>query len=57
MVTRSMNNIYKPKQVNTTTKHPLPSTAEPTCVGQALREPHWRLAMSKELTTLMRHGT
>jgi hypothetical protein len=40
MVTRSMNNIYKPKQVNIITKHPLPNTAKPTCVGHALREPH-----------------
>jgi hypothetical protein len=26
MITRSMNNIYKPKQVHTTIKHPLPNT-------------------------------
>ena len=40
MTTRSMNNIHKPKQFNSVTKHPLPPTIEPTCVGQALREPH-----------------
>ncbi|RVW30525.1 Retrovirus-related Pol polyprotein from transposon RE2 [Vitis vinifera] len=57
MTTRSMNNIHKPKQFNSVTKHPLLPTIEPTCVGQALREPHWRHAMSDELTTLMRHGT
>jgi hypothetical protein len=26
-------------------------------VSQALSQPHWRLAMSHELTTLMKHGT
>ena len=57
MTTRSMNNIHKPKQFNSMTKHRLPPTIEPTCVGQALREPHWRHAMSDELTALMRHGT
>ncbi|KAL6332388.1 hypothetical protein AAG906_004959 [Vitis piasezkii] len=57
MTTRSMNNIHKPKQFNSVTKHPLPPTIEPTCVGQALREPHWRHAMSDELTALMHHGT
>ncbi|KAL6322447.1 hypothetical protein AAG906_008102 [Vitis piasezkii] len=57
MTTRSMNNIHKPKQFNFVTKHPLPPTIEPTCVGQALREPYWRHAMSDELTALMHHGT
>ncbi|XP_031267031.1 uncharacterized protein LOC116125457 [Pistacia vera] len=57
MTTRSMNNIHKPKQFNCVTKHPLPSTIEATCVGQALCEPHWRQAMSEELTALMHHGT
>ncbi|KAF5442060.1 hypothetical protein F2P56_037245 [Juglans regia] len=57
MTTRSMNNIHKPKQLHSTTNHPIPSTIEPTCVGQALREPHWRTAMSEELTALMRHST
>ena len=57
MTIRSMNNIHKPKQFNSVTKHPLPPTIEPTCVGQALREPHWRHAMSDELIALMRHGT
>ncbi|KAL6327707.1 hypothetical protein AAG906_022769 [Vitis piasezkii] len=57
MTTRSMNNIHKPKQFNSVTKHPLSPIVEPTCVGQALREPHWRHSMSDELTALMRHGT
>ena len=38
-------------------KHPLPQTIEPTSVRQAISQPHWREAMSTELTTLMEHGT
>ena len=57
MVTRSMNNIFKPKQIHTVTKHPIPPTLEPTCVSQAVSNPQWREAMSSELTALMRHGT
>lgn len=57
MTTRSMNQIFKPKQLNTITKHPLPQSIEPTCVTQALFDPHWHAAMSGELTALMRHGT
>ena len=57
MTTRSMNQIFKPKQLHTVTKHPLPETIEPTCVSQAVSEPHWREAMSQELTALMWHGT
>ena len=57
MTTRSMNNIFKPKQLNIVTKHPLPQSLEPTCVTQALSMPKWREAMSDELTALMRHGT
>lgn len=57
MTTRSMNNIHKPKQFNSVAKHPPPPTIEPTCVGQALRDPHWRHAMLDGLTALMRHGT
>lgn len=57
MVTRSMNNIFKPKQIHTVTKHPIPPTLEPTCVSQVVLNPQWREAMSSELTALMRHGT
>jgi hypothetical protein len=57
MVTRSMNQIYKPKQLHTVTKHPIPHSIGQSCVSQALRDPHWRRAMSEELTALMRHGT
>jgi len=57
MTTRSMNQIFKPKQIHTVTKHPLPQTIEPTCVSQAITQPHWREAMSYELIALMKHGT
>uniref|UniRef100_A0A2N9J3U8 CCHC-type domain-containing protein n=1 Tax=Fagus sylvatica TaxID=28930 RepID=A0A2N9J3U8_FAGSY len=57
MTTRSMNKIFKPKQVNSVSKHPLPQTIEPTSVSQAISQPQWREAMSIELTALMKHGT
>jgi len=57
MTTRSMNNIFKPKQLNTVSKHSLPPSLEPTCVSQAVSHPEWRAAMSSELTALMSHGT
>jgi histone deacetylase 1/2 len=57
MVTRSMNNIYKPKSLFMVTKHPLPLSLEPTSVTQALTEPQWCAAMSSELTVLIRHDT
>uniref|UniRef100_A0A2N9H7X1 Reverse transcriptase Ty1/copia-type domain-containing protein n=1 Tax=Fagus sylvatica TaxID=28930 RepID=A0A2N9H7X1_FAGSY len=57
MTTRSMNKIFKPKQVNSVSKHPLPQTIEPTSVSQAISQPQWREAMSTELTALMKHGT
>ena len=57
MTTRFMNQIFKPKQLNTVTKHPLPQILEPTCVSQAITQIHWREAMSNELTALMQHGT
>jgi hypothetical protein len=52
-----MNNIYKPKSFFMVTKHPLPSSVEPTSVTQALTDPQWLAAMSSELTILMRHDT
>lgn len=57
MTTRSQNNIFKPKHINVTTRHKLPEPIEPTCVSQAIREPHWRHAMSKEFNALIRNGT
>uniref|UniRef100_A0A2N9HE87 Reverse transcriptase Ty1/copia-type domain-containing protein n=1 Tax=Fagus sylvatica TaxID=28930 RepID=A0A2N9HE87_FAGSY len=57
MTTRSMNQIFKPKQIHTVSKYPLPQLIEPTSVSQAISHPHWREAMSNELTALMQHGT
>ena len=57
IITRSMNNIFRPKQLHTTTKHPLPEPPEPSCVSQALKDPHWCKAMSEEVTALLQHGT
>jgi hypothetical protein len=57
MTTRSMNQIFKPKQLNTISKYPLPQTIEPTSMGQALSQPHWCATMSHELTALMKHDT
>ena len=57
MTTRSMNNIFKPKQLHLVSKHPIPLAIEPTCVTQAVNHPQWRDAMSTELIALMKHGT
>ncbi|CAL2268722.1 unnamed protein product [Prunus armeniaca] len=62
VVTRSQNNIFKPKQLHTTTKqsltqHPLPPTLEPTCVSHAIKDNKWRSAMSDEFTALVRNDT
>ena len=57
MTIRSMNQIFKPKQIHTVSKHPLPQPIEPTSVSQAISQPHWREAMSNELIALMKHGT
>ena len=57
MTTRSMNQIFKPKQIHTVSKDPLPQTIEPTSVSQAVSQPYWREAMSNELTALMKHET
>jgi hypothetical protein len=57
MTTRSMHDIYKPKKSFLVTKHPIPSSLEPTTVTAALTDSRWREAMSSELTALMRHNT
>lgn len=57
MTTRSLNNIFKPKQINLTAKHPLPQTHAPMHVLQAWHDPHWRQAMSEEFTALVHNGT
>ena len=57
MVTRAQNNIFYPKQLSVTTKHPLASPLEPTYTSQALKDPQWRKAMADEFTALVFHGT
>lgn len=57
IITKSMNNIFRPKQIHHTSKHPIPESQEPTCVSQALKDPNWRKAMSDEVTALLNHGT
>ena len=57
MTTRSQNNIFKPKQLHLTTKHPLPDPIEPTTVSQAMKDPCWCFAMAAELNALVRNGT
>jgi hypothetical protein len=52
-----MNNIFVPKQLHTTTTHPLPESPKPICVSQALKNPLWRNAMSEEITALLNHAT
>jgi histone deacetylase 1/2 len=57
MVTRAQNNIFYPKQLSVTTKHPLDPPLEPTCVSQALKDPKWCKAMATEFTALVSHDT
>ncbi|EOY00222.1 Uncharacterized protein TCM_010014 [Theobroma cacao] len=38
MVTRCQNNIFKPKQLYTVTKHPLPAPTKPTNAAQAFKD-------------------
>ncbi|GKV03490.1 hypothetical protein SLEP1_g15780 [Rubroshorea leprosula] len=54
MVTRSQNQIFKPKQLYLAAT-PC-SEAEPTCVSQALKDHRWRQAMSEEFTALVSQG-
>jgi hypothetical protein len=57
MNTRGMNGIFKPKQLFSVTKYPIPPSVEPTCVTQALQHVEWKQAMSDEFTALMKNGT
>ncbi|GKV09777.1 hypothetical protein SLEP1_g21225 [Rubroshorea leprosula] len=52
MITRSQNNIFKPKTLFTMTKHPIDPPLEPTCVSQVLKHHQWRQAMSDEFNAL-----
>ena len=58
MITRARNNITKPIQkLNLHTQLSSLSCLEPTSVGQALKDPTWRQAMSAEYDALVRNGT
>lgn len=57
MVTRSQNNIFKPKRAFHSTNHPLPENLEPSNVRQAMKYAHWRQAISEEYDALIRNGT
>ncbi|VVA23262.1 Hypothetical predicted protein, partial [Prunus dulcis] len=59
MVTRAKAGISKPnpRYALVATKHPIPSSVEPTCVSQAIKDPFWRAAMSTEFNALISNGT
>ncbi|XP_057418747.1 uncharacterized mitochondrial protein AtMg00820-like [Lotus japonicus] len=57
MVTRSKNNIFKPKRALTTFNHPLPENLEPSNIREAMCHEHWRRAVSDEFDALLRNGT
>ncbi|CAI8593355.1 unnamed protein product [Vicia faba] len=49
IVTRSQNNIFKPKNLFTATKHELQENLEPSTITQAFKIPHWRDVCSANL--------
>ncbi|XP_020231019.1 uncharacterized protein LOC109811641 [Cajanus cajan] len=57
MVTRSKNNIHKPKRAFSVSKHPLHENLEPSTVREAMKYDHWRQAISAEFDALIRNGT
>ena len=58
MKTRAKNNIRKPIQkLNLHIQLSKPLDLEPTTPTQALKDPKWRKAMSKEYDALVRNGT
>ena len=66
MVTRSQNNIVKPKKfTDGTVRYPLPQTflvsgkvpESLTCYAEASKHSEWRAAMDEEFTALMKNGT
>ncbi|GAU41761.1 hypothetical protein TSUD_13620 [Trifolium subterraneum] len=57
VVTRSQNNIFKPKRMFHATSHPLPENLEPSNIRQAMQHSHWRQAISDEFNALLRNGT
>jgi len=57
MVTRSKNDIFKPKQLHLATKFPLSDQSEPSCLFQALKHSKWRQPMLEEFNALLANGT
>jgi len=57
MVTRSKNDIFKPKQLHLDIKFPLSDQIEPSCLSQTLKHSEWRQAMSEESNALLANGT
>ncbi|CAL9029283.1 unnamed protein product [Prunus brigantina] len=59
MVTSAKAGIRKPnpRYALVATKHTIPSSVEPTCVSQAIKDPLWRAAMSIECNALISNGT
>jgi len=57
LVTRSKNNIFKPKTVFAATKHDLKENLEPSIINQTLKIPHWREASSADFDALLKNGT
>lgn len=57
MITRSKNNIFKPKRTFIVSKHPLLKNPEPSNIHQTMQRAHWRNTISKEFEALLRHGT
>ena len=57
MQIRYKTNTFQPKHNNLTTKHPIPPSIKPTCVSQAIKDPHWRATMCDELNALLYNGT
>ena len=67
MVTRSKNNIHRPRQSSDDfIRYPLPkaltialvpTTTKPTSYSQASKSVHWREAMNKEFSVLIHNGT
>lgn len=56
MITRSQNNIFKPKHAFASNKHSLPPSVELTYVSQAIKNPQWQQAMSDEFNAVMKNG-
>jgi histone deacetylase 1/2 len=67
MITRSKNNIHKPKILSDHhIRYPIPKALmttlqpqnrEPTCYSTAVKHHHWREAMNKEFDALLANGT